>query len=334
MQMKSILMLMTASICLKISTIYAFGDYKDNSSAEARAVHREAGCCSCPEPKRGPRGFQGIMGPTGPLGPTGPTGSFIGPEGPSGPTGPTGSIGPQGPSGITGLQGEQGPTGFGPSGVTGATGPTGYFTNNSLGVFSAYNVWNVGGGSTGTDGSGQLTIASSANIGAGNSVPFPSAGVNTLGPGVTISSTGVISSLPSGVYWIIFGLGKNYTFGLSTNKAFSSGLSPGITNTLQLYDTFQLVIGGVPVNTGNMTFDGLLGLNSSEDGTYEAFGWGLNLMQSISTIATITPSNNNVAVFYASSNNTFKLSQVVVPKYDTVNDSVPVLGYIILIKLN
>jgi hypothetical protein len=329
--MKTILLISIIAVTYwPLSLIYAHSESSTNPNESTLIdFSKEAGCCKCPEPKRGPKGSTGPTGPTGSIGPTGPTGTFTGPPGPSGGIGPSGPTGPQGPLGNTGPQGVQGPIGFGPQGPTGPTGPSGFFVNNTIGAFSAYS----NGGATAGDGSGDFTIAQSPTITLGGNIPFPTTGTNTLGSGVSIDSTGLISGLPSGVYWIMYGIGKNYeiTHITSTQNQPDITSNPQV-NVTQVFDSFQLVIGGVSVDTGNMTIETTLGNSSSSLSADCVFGWGTNIFQTISTIVTITPANNTVSIIYTTSNNTTTLSQVAVP-LPAGGFANPVLGYIILIKL-
>lgn len=130
-------------------------------------------------------GAAGATGPTGPIGATGPTGV----TGPVGATGPIGVTGPTGPIGATGPSGSTGPAGGGIGGFNAQTGTTYTLVIGDLNklvtasnasaitvtvppsVFAANDVINLQ-----QIGAGQVTFAQ--------------------GSGVTITSTGAVSTAP------------------------------------------------------------------------------------------------------------------------------------------
>jgi len=111
----------------------------------------------CPVPgPTGPTGSgvtgSGVTGATGPTGPAGQGTAYTGSTGPTGPTGSgvTGATGPTG-SGVTGVTGATGPTGSGVTGPTGADGPTGA---GATGPTGAGVTGPTGAGVTGPTGAG------------------------------------------------------------------------------------------------------------------------------------------------------------------------------------
>ena len=226
-------------------------------------VGMEGGCCP---PCKNCIGPQGPAGPTGPIGPTGPKGrrgdrGMTGPTGTTGPTGATGPTGPtgvRGPTGLAGAQGNPGATGAtGATGTTGSTGPTGPIgATGATGTFTTSLI--------------QVSSAASQSILPGGTVAL---GTTNVAVGLVSTGTGVM--LPSGVFYVQF------------------GISPvnGVTNT----DSFQLTLNAAPLTYSTIIVNGLTAgavflsdgviVDTRSAGTLPATLQLINSSSSVSTIS-------------------------------------------------
>lgn len=231
--------LISATSCL-FSSLYADTQTMGSPENTIPSLDKEAGCCDCEKPKRGPRGKQGITGPIGPTGLTGPTGPAQGPVGPTGPQGPQGPAGPPGPTGLTGPIGPQGPRGptggtgpTGPGGITGPTGPTGLAT----GIQAVSNAF-VLNGSTGA------SVANNTPVTFDTILQFPPNGpINWVGSaaGSTSSNGRSQATLVPGYYEVIYGFSR-FASGKSSGEG-GTPVSFTTSGTLELQLTAVFING-------------------------------------------------------------------------------------------